>query len=101
MGAPGKVYVFCNTRDCEGTEWHSMVAIAEDGTYLAGHICSHHGFAAHDMGIDPDGWKRDTYAKHYPQGFEVVWIEDPTKSNALDAALAAGRVASQADGKEG
>lgn len=75
MSAPTpKIYVFCNTR-CGGRgDWHSMVAIAEDGTGLAGHICSSHRWAFHDMGIDPEGWKRDIYAKHYPEGFEVCWV---------------------------
>lgn len=77
-----KIFVFCNTANCErpGCDWHSMVALAEDGACLAGHICSHHGFAAHDMGIHPDGWKRERYAKHYPDGFDVVWVE----SNDID-----------------
>ncbi len=87
-----RIFVFCNTMNChEGAgDWHSMVALAEDGTGLAGHICSSHGWAAHDMGINPDGWKRDLYAAHYPAGFEVVWVEDPRpgKNLALDAAYA-------------
>jgi hypothetical protein len=53
-----------------------MIALAEDGTSLASHVCSHHGFAAHDMGIDPNGWQRDKYAAHYPQGFDVVWVPE-------------------------
>lgn len=80
-----KIFVFCNS--CV-PEWHSMVAIAEDGTWLAGHICSHHGYAAHDMGINPNGWKRDKYAAHYPDGFEVEWVPDahPGKHPGLDEA---------------
>jgi hypothetical protein len=72
-----------------------MVALAEDGTGLAGHICSSHDWAPHDMGIAPDGWKRDIYAAHYPQGFEMIWVDDPTpgKHAGLDAAYAACRAA--------
>jgi hypothetical protein len=87
-----RIFVFCNTVECEKPpgDWHSMVALAEDGTGLAGHICSSHGWARHDMGIDPAGWKRDIYAKHYPEGFEVVWVEDarPGHNPDLDAAYA-------------
>jgi hypothetical protein len=68
-----KIFVFCNS--C-APQWHSMLALSEDGECLAGHLCSSHGWAAHDMGIHPDGWKRDLYATKYPDGFEVVWVED-------------------------
>jgi len=71
VSAP-KIFVFCN--GCS-PDWHSFAAVAEDGISLAGHICSHHGFAAHDMGVNEDGLKRDVYAKHYPDGFEVVYCE--------------------------
>jgi len=88
MADTPKIFVFCNTKDCQvgAADWHSMIAIAEDGTFLAGHICSHHAFAEHDMGIVEGGRKRDLYAAHYPQGFEVVWVEDATNSKELDAA---------------
>lgn len=70
------IYVFCNQQNCDGRgDWHNMIAIAEDGATLAGHVCSTHGWARHDMGIDEDGWKRDVYAEHYPNGFVVKWIE--------------------------
>ena len=79
-----KIYVFCNQRGCTGSgDWHSMIAVAEDGTCLAAHVCSSHGWARHDMGIDEDGWKRDEYARHYPDGFEVEWIEDPGSHPAI------------------
>ena len=80
-----KIYVFCNS--CSH-EWHSFMAIAEDGTYLGGHICSSHCFAAHDMGVIETGWKRDVYAKHYPEGFHVVLVDDPKTHSGLQAAYA-------------
>jgi hypothetical protein len=40
------------------------------------------------MGIAPDGWKRDLYAAHYPDGFEVVWVENPATDPGLLAAYA-------------
>lgn len=79
------IYVFCNQKGCDGSgDWHSMIAIAEDGACLAGHVCSNHSWARHDMGIHENGWKRDKYAEHYPQGFNVVWVEGAE----LDAVLA-------------
>lgn len=68
-----KIYVWCN--NC-APEWHSAIAMAEDGHVLAGHVCSSHGFIMHDMGVDEDGWKRDKYAEHYPDGFEVEYVDN-------------------------
>lgn len=74
--AKPKIYVFCNQKGCTGKgDWHSFIAVAEDGNALCGHVCSHHGFAYGDMGVREDGFKRDIYAKHYPQGFEVIMLE--------------------------
>jgi hypothetical protein len=82
------IYVFCNNKGCNGSgDWHNMLALAEDGTGLAGHVCSSHGWAYHDMGINEDGWKRDMYAKHYPQGFVVEWVDDPDTNEGLQAVL--------------
>ncbi len=76
------IYVFCNQKNCDGSgTWHEMVAIAEDGTHLAQHVCSNHFYAPHDMGIVESGWKRDLYAKHYPNGFSVKWIEGKELAN--------------------
>lgn len=84
--ATPKIFVFCN---CCSPEWHEMMAIAEDGHILTGHICSSHGWAWHDMGIDHDGWKRDLYAAHYPQGFEVEWVDgNPLEHPGVKAAYA-------------
>jgi len=80
-----KIFVWCNS--CSH-EWHSAAAMAEDGTSLAGHVCSSHGFIPHDMGIDEDGWKRDIYDRHYPDGYEVVWVEDAKTHDGLQAAYA-------------
>lgn len=80
-----KIFVFCNS--CSH-EWHVMWAIAEDGEALASHVCSHHGFAAHDMGINENGWKRELYEAHYPDGFEVVWVEDPLNHEGWKKAAA-------------
>jgi len=82
------IYVFCNNKGCTGGgDWHNMIGIAEDGTGLAGHVCSSHGWAYHDMGIEENGWKRDIYAKHYPSGFVVEYVEDPENHEGCAAAM--------------
>ena len=50
-------------------------AIAEDGHVVAGHCCSHEGFMRHDMGMDGSDWKHDAYNAHYPQGWELEWVD--------------------------
>lgn len=80
-----KIFVFCN--NCSH-EWHEFTALAEDGVFLAGHICSDHGYAPHDMGVREDGWKRDIYARHFPHGFEVVLVENPREHAGVRAAHA-------------
>ena len=70
MAEPGIVYV---------TAWRSRivdgdleaVALAADGAYLNGHICSDWGFVQTDMRRPS---KLDTYAKHYPDGYSIVFV---------------------------
>lgn len=63
-----KIYIFVNEINSIGV---FPVALAEDGTCLAGHCCSNEGFIKHDMGITSD-WKHEHYKKHYPDGYELV-----------------------------
>lgn len=49
-------------------------ALAEDGTSLANHLSSSADFAKHDIGLTSD-WHHDDYRAHYPDGYEVEWID--------------------------
>ena len=51
-------------------------ALAKDGTCLASHLSSNVDFSKHDMGLTSN-WKHDHYAKAYPEGYELVWIDNP------------------------
>ncbi len=51
-------------------------AMAEDGEGLGSHLSSNSSFSKHDMGLTSD-WKHEAYDKHYPDGFELVWLDDP------------------------
>lgn len=57
--------------------WYSAVAIAEDGTCLGGHCCSHEGYMENDLGIlegtRPDRHAQD-YKKHYPDGYRMDFV---------------------------
>lgn len=79
-----KIYAFCNG----GREgWYHMDALSEDGVFLAGHICSHPAYGPHDMGVTSD-WKHETYRKYYPDGYEVVWVDDARTDPRLQEAHA-------------
>lgn len=59
------------------TGWLQAVAIAQDGTYLGSHICSHEGYMPADLGIiegaRPDR-HRDDYQPHYPDGYRCRFV---------------------------
>jgi len=65
-----KIYL---TAHNNGWGWvgHSL---AEDGTGIAGHLSSSIDFAKHDMGLTSD-WKHELYDAHYPDGYELEWID--------------------------
>lgn len=65
--------------------WYIVEALSEDGYFLAQHLCSHPSFGPHDIGVTSD-WKHEIYRAHYPEGFEVVWVEDPKTHEGLKAA---------------
>lgn len=56
--------------------WFSALLIAEDGTQLGGHCCSHEGYMVADLGIiegtRPD--RHDDFKKHYPRGYRMVFV---------------------------
>jgi len=71
--------------------WHAQL-IAEDGTGLGGHICSHEGFMPQDLGVlegsRPD--RHEGFRDHYPDGYrmEFVGYSDVRSHAALNAAFA-------------
>jgi hypothetical protein len=79
-----KIYIFANGEtpvgDLIGT------AIAEDGTLLGQHYSTNAFYMKHDMGLSSEN-KHNFYRAHYPDGFEVVFVPDPSKNPGLLAAL--------------
>jgi len=79
--------------------WLSAQLIAEDGTALGGHACSHEGYMKGDLGI-LEGTRDDRhedFKKHYPDGYRMEFIgahdvkqhEGLTKAYELNQAKAA------------
>jgi len=80
-----KIYAFCNGGS---RGWFPILAMAEDGNTLAGHICSSSGFFHHDIGITST-WQHDKYNAHYGAGnWEIEWVDNPKNHEGLQAAYA-------------
>lgn len=54
-------------------------AMSDEGIGLASHLSSNSEWSKHDMGIS-SSWKHNVYSKYYPNGYELVWLEE----NELD-----------------
>ena len=71
--------------------WLDAVLIAEDGTVLGGHCCSHEDYMPHDLGIlegtRPD--RHETFREHYPDGYRMQFVgyNDLKGCAPLNAAL--------------
>lgn len=67
--------------------WLHAAAIAQDGTVLGGHCCSHEGYMEHDLGII-EGARTDRherYRAHYPEGYLTRFV--PSEQIESDALL--------------
>ena len=73
-----KIFVFING-GVPG--FFQVVALAEDGTALSGHLSSNEYWAKHDMGIGSD-WRHEHYDEHYGAGnWELEWIESDDRDS--------------------
>jgi hypothetical protein len=80
-----KPKIFCWINEGEGTDWQVVMAVAEDGCFLASHVSSSETWARHDIGLTSD-WKHDRYQEHYPDGYELEWVENAKTHEGLQAA---------------
>lgn len=69
-----RIYCFINSG--QGTKFVITAALAEDGHFVGGHNSSSDDWAKQDILGE---WKHEEYRKHFPQGFELVWIEGNPK----------------------
>jgi hypothetical protein len=65
------IYLFSNARDGDGLAY----SIAEDGTVLGTHFCSHWGYMRHDLHDRKD--RREACEAHYPEGYRIVVLMEP------------------------
>jgi len=68
-----KIYCFSNV--VGGGEGIAL-ALAEDGTVLGSHWCSHEAFVPGNLGVSPGSRpdRHETYAAHYPDGYEMEFV---------------------------
>ncbi len=92
-----KVYLACFEGGMEPGDVIGY-ALAEDGTALASHLSSGKFWSKHDMGLTGD-WKHDTYAKHYPDGYELEWVGDPETHKGWLAAFKLNKAKSEEETK--
>ncbi len=60
------IYLFSNARNGDGIAY----AMAEDGTVLGSHWCSHWGYMRHDLHDRAD--RKAACEAHYPGGYQIV-----------------------------
>lgn len=70
-----KMKIYCAVAGKYGSGDLQVVALAEDGEFVAGHMSSSVAWAKNDIGITSTR-KHEHYQKEYPQGFELIWIDD-------------------------
>ena len=94
----GKKYAFYNPHNKELSElpviygfnnggspgWYYAQLLAEDGTALGSHICSHEGYMPHDLGVleGSNSDRHQYFMEHYPDGYRMDFIGyDQVKSH--------------------
>lgn len=78
-----KIYLTCFP---EGNDVVGQ-AVREDGTVLTGHISRSIDWAKHDLGLTST-WKHEIYQEKCPEGYELVWVDDPHTDKRWQAVLA-------------
>lgn len=68
-----KIYLTCFTHQLGDVVGQ---AVREDGVVLAGHLSSSIDWAKHDLGLTSN-WKHEIYQKQCPEGYELIWIDNP------------------------
>lgn len=57
-----------------GNDWLGCL-IAEDGTPLGSHVCSHEAWMLHDLGIEnANSTRHSDFKKHYPDGYRMEFV---------------------------
>ena len=83
METKPKIFAFINER--LGSDV-IVTALAESGDFLASHYSSTENYAKYDIGVTSER-KHDLFKEHYPNGYELVWVDgNPKKHDGVIAA---------------
>lgn len=93
-----KVYCWCNQGS--GTDSQIWMAMADDGHVIKSHVCSHEGWAEHDL---HSGFGRDLFTDKFGgfgdgEFYELVWAVPPEDVYQRNQALRAEYEASERSG---
>lgn len=88
MSDKPKPRIFCFINSSNFPHAINTAALSEDGHFLASRTSSDLYWAKHDIGITSD-WKHEYYKEHYPDGYDLVWLDGiPTQYPEVMAAYA-------------
>lgn len=93
-----KIYLFRDGSGMAGFVYG--VALAENGALLTGHLSTDEDWLRHDLGLTSD-WKHDHYRRHYPDGYELVWLDNPEADPGCRRAIALHQERAKAEGMSG
>ena len=68
-------------------EYLYSIALSEDGYMLTSHISTNRSFAMTDMGWNNNNDKHQQYKEHYPDGYNVAWVDDPEDHRGVQEAI--------------
>jgi hypothetical protein len=77
-----KIFCFINREFGSGDL--GVVALADNGMCVGGHVSSSLSFAKHDIGINST-WHHEDYKKEFPDGYELIWKDNPNDLEILQA----------------
>ena len=78
-----KIYLWCEPA---GQGEFLGFAMAETGKAFASHLSSSVYWSKHDMGLTSNR-KHEFYDKYYPDGYELVWLDNPETDEGWNIAF--------------
>lgn len=82
--------------------WEAVV-VAEDGTWLGSHCCSHEGYMPSDLGmLEGNTYRAEAFTKHYPDGWrtEFIGAKDVPTHEGLNKAFRLNKLQREAEHAE-
>lgn len=76
--------IYCWVNSGKETDWQVVIAMDENGFDAGNHVSSSVNWAKHDIGYsNPNHYRHEYYRKAYPDGYELVWVDNPREHPGL------------------